>query len=344
MTAETETIPQWKKEEIDEIVDILEGAETVGVVSITGIPSRQLQTMRRDLHGTASLRVSRNTLLRRALDEVDAGVEDLTEYVSGQVGLIISDANPFALYQKLEASKTPAPISAGEIAPNDIVIEAGDTGIDPGPFVGDLQNVGAPARIDQGSIEVMETTTVLEAGGEVSPELEGVLNELELEPKEVGLDLQALFADGVIFHSEDLELDIDAYRSDVASASSNARSLAISVAYPAAEVVPSLLTQADADAMQLAVEAGIIEPETAGALFSAAVADGRALATSIDDDEAVPADSIPAGPTPDAEPTTDDADTTDEEPTEEPDAAEDEPEDDDDEEDASAEGLGDLFG
>ncbi len=343
MTAETETIPEWKRAEVGELTALLEDAETVGVVSITGIPSRQLQTMRSDLYETARMRVSRNTLLRRALEEVDEGLEDLVEYISGQVGIVLSDANPFALYQQLEASKTPAPISAGEIAPNDIVIEAGDTGIDPGPFVGDLQNVGVPARIEQGSIEVVETTTVLEAGEEVSPQLEGVLNELELEPKEVGLDLRALLADGVIFYAEDLELDVDAYRGDVASASSNARALAVEVAYPAAGVVGGLLSKADATATQLAVAAGVVEPETAAAVLSAAVGDGRALASNIDDEDAVPSAAIPAGPTPDAEPTTDQADTTDEEPTEEADADDDEPED-DDEDDASAEGLGDLFG
>lgn len=342
MTAETETIPQWKRDEVDALTGLLEESETVGIVSLMGIPSRQLQTMRRDLHETARLRVSRNTLVRRALEDVDEGLEQLVEHVSGQVGLVLSDANPFALFKQLEASKTPAPISAGEIAPNDIVIEAGDTGIDPGPFVGELQNAGVPARIDQGSIEVMETTTVLEAGEEVTPELESVFNELELEPKEVGLDLRAVLAEGVLFYSEDLELDIDAYRGDIASASSKARTLAVEVSYPATGVMPALLSKADAAAMQLAVAASIIEPKTADAVLSAAVGDGRALAVAIDDEEAVPADEIPTGPTPDVAQPTEHADTTDEEPTED-DEAEDEPED-DDEEEASAEGLGDLFG
>nr|3OW2_G Chain G, 50S ribosomal protein L10E [Haloarcula marismortui] len=62
-------IPEWKQEEVDAIVEMIESYESVGVVNIAGIPSRQLQDMRRDLHGTAELRVSRNTLLERALDD-----------------------------------------------------------------------------------------------------------------------------------------------------------------------------------------------------------------------------------------------------------------------------------
>ncbi|MFB6281918.1 MAG: 50S ribosomal protein L10, partial [Haloferacaceae archaeon] len=108
----TETIPEWKREEVDELRAFLDGYESVGIVDVAGIPSRQLQSMRRDLHGQAELRMSRNTLLRRALEAVDEGREELVEHVSGQVGFIGTNDNPFGLYQQLEASKTPAPINA----------------------------------------------------------------------------------------------------------------------------------------------------------------------------------------------------------------------------------------
>jgi len=58
--------------------------------------------MRREIHGSAELRVSRNTLLKRALDEADADLSQLAEYVSGQVGLIGTDDNPFGLFRELE--------------------------------------------------------------------------------------------------------------------------------------------------------------------------------------------------------------------------------------------------
>lgn len=149
----TENLPQWKKEEVDELQEIIESYDSVGIVGITGIPSKQLQDMRRDLHGTAELRVSRNTLQVRALEQ--SGLEDLVEHVEGQVGIVGTNDNPFTLYKELEASKTPAPINEGEVAPNDIVIPEGDTGVDPGPFVGELQSIGANARIEEGSIQVM---------------------------------------------------------------------------------------------------------------------------------------------------------------------------------------------
>jgi len=284
----TETIPEWKREEVDDIVEVIESYDSVGVVDITGIPSRQLQDMRRDLYGTAELRVSRNTLLVRALEEVDEGLEDLSEYVSGQVGLIGTNDNPFGLFKQLEASKTPAPINAGEVAPNEIVIPEGDTGIDPGPFVGELQSIGANARIQDGSIQVLEDSAVLDAGEEVSADLANVLNELGIEPKEVGLDLRAVFADGVLFEPEELELDVEEYRADIEAAAARGRNLSINAVYPTDRTAATLLQTARGDAKSLALQAAIESPGVVDDLVSKADAQVRALAAQVDDPEALP--------------------------------------------------------
>ncbi|WP_248516535.1 50S ribosomal protein L10 [Salinarchaeum laminariae] len=352
MSAEhrTETIPQWKREEVDAITDLLENFESVGVVDIAGIPSRQLQDMRRGLHGTAELRVSRNTLLRRALEESDRGLDQLTGHVTGQVGLIMTNENPFGLYQQLEASKTPAPIGAGEVAPNDIVIEEQDTGIDPGPFVGELQTVGAAARIQEGSIHVTEDSLVCEAGEEVSDDLANVLSELGLEPKEVGLDLRGVVADGVLFEPEELEIDVDEYRDDVATAAARARNLSVNANYPTATTAGTLIAKAQGEAKSLGLQASIESPDLADDLVSKADAQVRALVAQVDDPDALPEDlqdvEAPAQPAADEAADAEDEgdDESDDVEDEQADDQADADADDDDGDNAGAEGLGDMFG
>jgi len=340
----TETIPEWKREEIDDIVAMLESYESVGVVNIAGIPSRQLQEMRRDLYGTAELRVSRNTLVARALEEVDEGLERLTEFVEGQVGLIGTDENPFGLFQQLEASKTPAPINAGEVAPNDVVIPAGDTGIDPGPFVGELQQVGADARIEEGSIRVLSDSTVLEAGNEVSQDLANVLSELGIEPKEVGLDLRSVYSDGVLFEPEELEIDVETYRADVESAAAAARNLSINATYPTARTAGSLLAEGAGEAKSLGVFAAVESPDIAGDLVTKADAQVRALAAHVDDEEALPEELRGATATEAAaeEADADEDESGDEEPAE-TETTEDEAEDDDEDDAGGGDALGEMF-
>ncbi|MFD1634168.1 50S ribosomal protein L10 [Haloplanus ruber] len=343
---QTETIPQWKREEVDELVDFVESYASVGIVGVAGIPSRQLQNMRRDLHGSADVRMSRNTLLRRALNEVDEGYEDLSGYVSGQVALIGTNDNPFGLFQQLEASKTPAPINAGEVAPNDIVIPEGDTGVDPGPFVGELQQVGAEARIMDGSIKVTADSTVLETGEEVSDELANVLGELGIEPKEVGLDLRAVFSEGVLFEPEELAIDVDEYRADVESAAAAARNLSVNAAYPTARTAGTLLATAAGEAKSVGLYAAIEDPELMPDLVAQADSQVRALAAHIDDDEALP-EELRGVDAPAATPEADEETDADEESSDEDDAdADTDPDTDDDDDDGgdAGEGLGAMFG
>ncbi|GGN19736.1 50S ribosomal protein L10 [Halarchaeum nitratireducens] len=340
----TETIPEWKKEEVEALTEFLRSYDSVGVVNVAGIPSRQLQDMRRELHGSAELRMSRNTLLARALDEVDDGLEQLSEFLTGQVGLVGTNDNPFGLYKELEASKTPAPINAGEVAPNDIVIPEGDTGIDPGPFVGELQQIGADARIQEGSIQVLSDSVVTEEGEVVSDDVANVLGELGIEPKEVGLDLRSVYSEGVLFDPEDLAIDVEEYRADIQSAVASARNLSINAEYPTAATVPAMLQTAAGEAKSVGLEAAIESPDLMDDLVSTADAQVRALAANIDDEDALPEElrGVEAPAEPAAEPDDDESD-ADETETDEADSDSAEPDDEGDEDDG-AEGLGNMFG
>ena len=345
MSAErkTKTIPDWKREEVDDIVEMLDSYESVGIVNIAGIPSRQLQDMRRELHGSAELRVSRNTLLERALAEADLDV--LSEHIHGQVGIIGTNDNPFGLFKTLEASKTPAPIGAGEVAPNDIVIPEGDTGVDPGPFVGDLQQAGAAARIMDGSIQVTEDSTVLEAGEEVSQVLANVLTELGIEPKEVGLDLRGVYSDGVVFSPEELEIDVDEYRADIESAVAGARNLSVNAVYPTDQTAGIMLGKASGEAKALGIHAAIESPDLADDLVAKADAQLRALAVAIDDEEALPEELRDIEVPEETDQTeTDDADEQSGDQDADADADADDAEDDDDDDSDGGEGLGAMFG
>ena len=342
----TETIPQWKQGEVDELVEFVDSFNSIGIVGVAGIPSRQLQAMRRELHGSADVRMSRNTLTVRALEEVNEGVEALTEYVQGQVALIGTNDNPFGLFKQLEASKTPAPINAGEVAPNDVVIPEGDTGVDPGPFVGELQTVGAAARIMDGSIMVTEDSAVLEEGEVVDEDLANVLTELGIEPKEVGLDLKGVYSDGVLFEPDELAIDVDEYRADIQSAAAAARNLSVNAAYPTAATAGTLLAKASGEAKSVGLFAEIESPDVVPDLIGKADAQLRSLAAQIDDEEALPEElqGVEAAPAPE----TDDADTeeqADEDTTDDAEAADDDADDDDgDDGDDGGEGLGAMFG
>jgi len=256
----SEHIPQWKKDEIEEIKSLIESYPLFGVIGIEGIPAKQLQSMRRDLKDFAVLKVCRNTLTRRALDESSDDVKKMDDYVDVQTALIFTKQNPFKLYKLLEKSKTPSPIKAGMVATSDIIVEAGPTSFPPGPILGDMQGAGIPAAIDGGKVVIKETKAVAKAGEVVSQKLAAMLTRLEIYPLEVGLDLRAVLEEGSIFTPDVLAIDEEQVFSNFVQAAQQAFNMSVNAAYPTAMNINTLLAKAASDSRNVAVNATVYEP------------------------------------------------------------------------------------
>ena len=221
-------VAEWKKEEVNELKGLIESAEVVGIVNLLNIPARQLQEMRKTLAGKATIRLSKINLMNLALEDCDAekaNITGLSDFMEGQPALVCTDMNPFRLYKILEDSKTSAPAKAGATAPADIVVPAGDTGFPPGPFLGDLQQIGVPAKIDKGKIVVSKDTVVVKAGEEVSKQVAAALTRMDIKPMEVGMDLKAVYEEGSIFKADVLAIDEEETIADIQTAFTKAFNL-----------------------------------------------------------------------------------------------------------------------
>ncbi len=281
----SEDIPGWKKKEVKKLTNLLETSPVIGVVDIEGIPAFQMQQMRSKLRGTANLRVSKNTLLekaiKRAAEERD-GLEDINEFIEGQVALVSTNLNPFKLFTRMEETKTKAPASGGEVAPEDVEVEEGETPFKPGPIVGDLQKVGIPASIQSGKVMINQTQTVVEEGDVISSELANMLGRLGINPITVGLDLKLVYEDGLVYEKDDLDIDPSEFIEDIKDGASSAFALSVGISYPTAENITTLISESQGDAMGLAFNADIINEETIKPIVSKASKSMTNLASKLD--------------------------------------------------------------
>lgn len=281
-------IPQWKKDEVEEIKELIRKYPIFGVVGIGGIPAKQLQKMRRDLKDNAVLKVSRNTLIRRALEESD-DVKEMDKYIDVQTALVFTEQNPFKLYKTLEKSKTPSPIKAGTIAPRDIVVQKGPTSFPPGPILGEMQAAGIPSAIDAGKVVIKETKTVAKEGEAVPQKLAAMLTRLEIYPMEVGLDLRATLENGLVFTPDVLAIDEEKYFSDIVLATQQAFNLSVFAAYPTADNIKTLIAKATTESRNLGVNAVVLEPGIVDLLLAKAQSEmlSVAAAASSNNEDAV---------------------------------------------------------
>ena len=207
MALYTHHLPAWKKEEVDDIKKNAKTYKLIGLVDMYGIPAQQVQQIRRNLRGKAVIKVTRNTLIEHAFNEIGGDVKNLSKYISGHSAIIFTNDNPFKLYKQLEKTKTKMAAKAGEKAPEDIVIASGPTSFKPGPIVGELQQAGIPAAIEGGKVKIRETKTVVKKGGVISAKLAAILVKLDIKPMDVGVPLQAAYHDGSIYEPSVLAVD-----------------------------------------------------------------------------------------------------------------------------------------
>src|SRR3990172_3394638 len=204
-----------KKALVENLAKRFEESKVIGIAGIHGIPAPQFQTMRKQLAGQATITVTKNNLLRLALEEASKKRKDLAklaESIDGQTAVVTAEVNPFKLFKQLEATKTKAPARGGEVAPEDLWVREGETPFKPGPVVGELQKAGVPAAIERGKVILKKDKLVVKAGDRIPRDVAQVLARLEIFPLTVGLDLRGAYEEGMVFRREALAIDDAAVR------------------------------------------------------------------------------------------------------------------------------------
>lgn len=274
---------QQKETLVDELAEKMDDHPVVGMLDMHSLPAKQLQEIKKELVGDASIQMTRKTLIHLALEQADRdNIEGLKDNTAIQPALIFTDSNPFSLYKLIQEKKTSAAADGGEIAPNDIVVEAGMTDLDPGPMLGKIQELGAQTSVEDGKIKVENDAVAVEEGEVIDDNTASILNNLGMEPLEVGLDLKLVYEDGEVFDKDVLAVDPDKYRADIESGAAAAHNLAVNAGYITEQTALPLLQQNASNAFNLAVNTGIVNDETVDALVNKAAGEARGLDSQID--------------------------------------------------------------
>ena len=272
-------VAPWKPKEVEELAKKMSKSKVVGIVNIEGIPSKQLQQMRKSLKSKAEIKVSKKNLITRAFEK--AKLKGMTEHLNGSLGLVFSDSDPFKLSKIIESGKISAPPKAGSVSPQDIVVPAGDTSLPPGPVIGDLQQAKIKAKIEGGKIVITEDSLVVKEGDVISPEVASALARLGIEPIEIGLELKAAYESGTIYTSDVLHIDEAETLGRIRTAYANSINLAMDAGIYNKVTIPLLLSDAHQKALNLATKAEILTKETIKTILAKASAHASALKSII---------------------------------------------------------------
>ncbi len=279
----SQQVLEEKSSEIATIKDILKEYKSIGIASLKKVRASQLQELKKSMTGKVYLRVLKNTLIKLAIEEMNqAELKELEAYLEGSNVFLFTDLNPFKLALLLERGKVKTTAKSGDIAAEDVVIPASNTGQPPGPVISQLNAVGLPTRIESGSVWVSKDTLVVRKGEVINERLAGVLSKLGIKAVELGISMRAVFDNGLIITGDQLKVDVAATKKSVETSNQEAFALALSIGYATKETIKPLLQTAHQKAVALSIGAAIPTKETIADLIRKATAEMNSLNSAVE--------------------------------------------------------------
>jgi len=178
------------------------------VVGIDNVGSSQLAKIRAALRGKAELVMGKNTLMRKLIRdnlEKNPKLEALLPHIIGNMGFVFSNSDLTPIRDVIVQFKVPAAAKAGSIAPTDVFVPPGPTGLDPGQ-TGFFQALNIATKIARGSIEIINEVHLVKPGDKVTSSAVALLGKLDIKPFFFGVQILQVYEDGAVYPASVLNI------------------------------------------------------------------------------------------------------------------------------------------
>jgi len=216
-------ISQWKIDEINHLVELLQTHKNIAVIEVAHINDKQIQTIRKILRGKAIFRMSKKSLQLLAIEQYKSkakkkNLDKLAENIPGQSSLVFTDLDLFELKKIFLENEWMVPAKPNEITPVDIWVPGGDTGLPTGQVISELNmTLRLPTRIINDTIHIRENTRTHKAGVLVTVKQAAVLKKLGITPIESLIKIHFAWNDGEIIPEDILYMDMEQFKQEVAT-------------------------------------------------------------------------------------------------------------------------------
>jgi len=235
-----------KKKQVyfEKLINLIKTYPNILVVHADFIGSRQMQDVRIELRGTATVLMGKNTMIRTCLrnakdENPDLNLDKLVEVVRGNIGFIFvhDPASIPAVRTVLESHVKPAAAKAGVLATTTVSLPAGPTGLDPAQ-TNFFQALNIATKIVKGSIELVTAVTVFEEGQKVTASQAALLQKMNMRPFTYNLKLVSVYQEGAVFDASVLDLTDEILMTKWCTGVANVAALSREIGIPTAASLP----------------------------------------------------------------------------------------------------------
>jgi len=219
---------------LDEYKQILIcGADNVG--------STHMQNIRKALRGRAILLMGKNTMIRKVIREQIAKnpeLESLLPIVKGNVGFVfVKEGDLNVVRTEIVKNRVGAPAKPGAFAPNDVIVPAGPTGMEP-TQTSFLQALNIASKINKGQVEIINDVHLIKAGDRVGNSEATLLGKLNIKPFSYGLVLLNVYDHGNLYDPSILDLTDSDILSKFRNGVTNIAAIGLAIGYPTVASLP----------------------------------------------------------------------------------------------------------
>jgi len=237
-------VKEAKLAAVEQVKKTLAETPVIGLIDMHKAPSKQMQKIRNGLRGKAVIKMVKKSILTHAIESMsDEKIKQIETYLPKQPALVLTSMEPFRFYVAAKSMKFKTFAKAGDIANEEIWVNAGPTPLMAGPAISDFQAVGLPANIEAGKIAVRKDTLFVKKGESIDAKKANILRKLNVEPSDVSLNVVAVYDNGRMYTKDVLDRAL-AYPEMLKTAIANARNLAVEIAFPTKESIQYLLSKA----------------------------------------------------------------------------------------------------
>ncbi|KAF9576395.1 ribosomal protein P0 (A0) (L10E) [Mortierella alpina] len=229
-----------KEQYFQKLKSYLEEYKSIFVVNVDNVGSNQMHEIRKALRGDAKILMGKNTMVRRAiriLQVENPDYEKLMPSVRGNIGFVFTNSDLKTIRDKVLTNRVKAPAKAGALAPIDVFIPAGNTGMEPGK-TSFFQALGVPTKIARGTIEIINEVHLIKEGVRVGASEAALLNMLNISPFTYGLVVVQVYDQGTVFHPTVLDIEEETLVGHFVAGIKNIAAISLQIGYPTVASVP----------------------------------------------------------------------------------------------------------
>lgn len=239
------------------LCQLLEEYTQILIVAADNVGSNQLQNIRKGLRGDSVVLMGKNTMMKRSIrihteKTGNTAFLNLIPLLQGNVGLIFTKGDLKEVSEEVAKYKVGAPARVGLVAPCDVVVPPGNTGLDPSQ-TSFFQVLNIPTKINKGTVEIITPVELIKKGDKVGSSEAALLAKLGIRPFSYGLIVLSVYDNGSVFSPEVLDMTEDDLMEKFATGISMVTALSVAVSYPTLAAAPHMFINAYKNVLAVAV-------------------------------------------------------------------------------------------